>query len=104
MVSSPAVSPAAPSSTLRFAGTQRPAGLNFSECRVFQRQNRPPISCSKGTDGGWGEWARGGRRANRVGFLSVAFVTINPLAPASIFWNNRLLRSERAVNRLDRKL
>jgi hypothetical protein len=31
-------------------------------------------------------------------------VTINPLAPAAIFWNNPQARSERAVNRLDRKL
>jgi hypothetical protein len=37
-------------------------------------------------------------------FLSAVIVTINPLAPASIFWNNRILRSELAVNRLDRKL
>jgi hypothetical protein len=37
-------------------------------------------------------------------FLSAVIVTINPLAPASIFWNNRFLRSELAVNRLDRKL
>jgi hypothetical protein len=37
-------------------------------------------------------------------FLFVGFVTINPLAPAAIFWNNRLLRPELAVNRLDRKL
>lgn len=31
-------------------------------------------------------------------------VTINPLAPAAIFWNNRVTRSNWAVNRLDRKL
>ena len=34
---------------------------------------------------------------------AIEIVTINPLAPAAIFWNNRFLRSERAVNRLDRK-
>ena len=43
------------------------------------------------------------RTGNPAGFGPIVIVTINPLAPASIFWNNRLLRSERAVNRLDRK-
>ena len=31
-------------------------------------------------------------------------VTINPLAPAAIFWNNQIPRFEWAVNRLNRKL
>jgi len=43
-----------------------------------------------------------GRRPCEFFFAGVT-VTINPLAPAAIFWNNRFLRSERAVNRLDRK-
>ena len=43
-------------------------------------------------------------RPEMAELVVMVIVTINPLAPASIFWNNRLLRSGRAVNRLDRKL
>jgi hypothetical protein len=63
-------------------------------------KSQPGIARSK-SDG-----LRLGRRTGKPGqvFSSVVIVTINPLAPASIFWNNRFLRSELAVNRLDRKL
>jgi len=73
--------------------------LNFGERRVSQQQAaRPHITM-------WGAGAEPGVVERQSGpfFMSIVIVTINPLAPASIFWNNRFLRSERAPNRLDRK-
>jgi hypothetical protein len=68
---------------------------------VFQRQFRAPGHHA--TRGAGLALGVKDRQTERF-FSSVVIVTINPLAPASIFWNNRFLRSERAVNRLDRKL
>ena|SRR5271156_6152065 len=70
---------------------RRTAGVAAASCA------RTSPNAGDGLNLGW-------RTGNPVGFGPIVIVTINPLAPASIFWNNQLLRSERAVNRLDRKL
>jgi len=83
--------------------------LNFDERQVFHRRQIAPGHYAA-TVTGWRlgveglGWMMGKPGGFFIDFLSAVFVTINPLAPASIFWNNQLLRSELAVNRLDRKL